>query len=104
MDGYGVKKNLPEKIEFTANGLRVGVTHGKGPADRVKENVGTVFDDHPDIIIFGHSHKPYNKKEEGTLYFNPGSATGGMFSGGGTFGVLDIGEDGLVKAEILESS
>ena len=104
MDGYAVKKNLPEKVEFTVNGLRIGVTHGKGSADRARENAGAVFDVRPDIIIFGHSHEPYSKKEEGTLYFNPGSATGGVFSGGGTFGLLEIGEDGSVRAEILESS
>jgi predicted phosphodiesterase len=27
-----------------------------------------------DVIVFGHSHRPYNGKVNGVLMFNPGSA------------------------------
>lgn len=30
--------------------------------------------DHPDVIVFGHSHKPFNQQIGRTLYFNPGYA------------------------------
>jgi uncharacterized protein len=28
----------------------------------------------PDVVVFGHSHKPFNQLINGTLYFNPGYA------------------------------
>ena len=28
----------------------------------------------PDVVVFGHSHKPFNEAIGGTLYFNPGYA------------------------------
>jgi uncharacterized protein len=31
-------------------------------------------DDAPDVVIFGHTHKPFAQQFQQTLYFNPGSA------------------------------
>ena len=28
----------------------------------------------PDVVVFGHTHKPFSEKIEKTLYFNPGYA------------------------------
>jgi uncharacterized protein len=28
----------------------------------------------PDVVVFGHSHQPFNERIGGTLYFNPGYA------------------------------
>lgn len=30
--------------------------------------------DKPDVVVFGHSHKPFNQTIGGILYFNPGYA------------------------------
>ncbi|HEY0456789.1 MAG TPA: metallophosphoesterase family protein [Verrucomicrobiae bacterium] len=28
----------------------------------------------PDVVVFGHTHKPFNERIDGRLYFNPGYA------------------------------
>jgi|ERR1700683_3361185 putative phosphoesterase len=45
----------------------------------------------PDIVIFGHSHKPYKAKVGPTLLFNPGSAGARRFSLPRTVGLMTLG-------------
>ncbi|MGB2630557.1 MAG: metallophosphoesterase family protein [Candidatus Omnitrophota bacterium] len=100
MDGADVRKSLPEKIEFKVDKITVGVVHGKGSASKIVDMVKKTFDKKPDIIIFGHSHAPYNKNIDGTLYFNPGSSTDRIFSPYRSIGIIEIdGND--IRAEII---
>ncbi len=50
-----------------------------------------------DIIVFGHTHKPESRKENGVLVLNPGEA-GGWLSGKSTVALLDLEKMG---AEIV---
>jgi predicted phosphodiesterase len=54
-----------------------------------------------DIIISGHSHKPLIKKENGILYFNPGSAGKRRFNLPVSVGKIKIIDDKL-SAKINE--
>jgi putative phosphoesterase len=101
MDGPEVRERLPEKVLFETGGKKIGVYHGKGPASRVIQTVKEAFDEKPDIIIFGHSHSPYNEKIDGTLYFNPGSSTDKIFSPYRSFGIIEIDGDNI-SAEIIK--
>ena len=91
MDSMALKRRLPEKDVFEVSGKHIGLIHGSGApwgiADRVKQQFSGV-----DIIIFGHSHEPYNCYIQGVLLVNPGQARN-------SFGLLHI-ED-CIKAEIL---
>ena len=44
----------------------------------------------PDIVIFGHSHRPYQARLGRTILFNPGSAGPKRFSLPRTVGLLSI--------------
>jgi putative phosphoesterase len=33
----------------------------------------------PHVVVFGHTHKPFNETLNGTLYFNPGYAGNSRF-------------------------
>lgn len=48
-----------------------------------------------DVVVFGHSHKPLIKHEDGVLYFNPGSAGSQRFSLPVSVGLLIL-KDGQV--------
>ena len=100
MDGPEVRNRLPEKILFEAGGKKIGVYHGKGPASRVVQTAKEAFDEKPDIVIFGHSHSPYNEKIDGTLYFNPGSSTDKIFSPYRSFGIIELDGDDI-SAQII---
>ncbi|HZV34027.1 MAG TPA: metallophosphoesterase family protein [Verrucomicrobiae bacterium] len=41
------------------------------PSDTVRRRVEL---DKPDVVVFGHSHRPFNEMIGRTLYFNPGYA------------------------------
>ena len=101
MDSRELKKRLPEKIVLEAAGKKIGIVHGRGPAFNVVKVVSRIFLERPDIIIFGHSHTPFNEKKNGTLFFNPGSATDKVFSQYCSFGIIEIDGDD-VRAEIVK--
>lgn len=96
MDLAELENTLPTKEIIQIKKKRIGITHGSGPPWwELPRRVKKVFDqDQLDIIIYGHSHEPYNEIIDGILFFNPGGAAN-------TFGILTI-EDGI-KGEILSS-
>jgi len=55
-----------------------------------------------DVLVFGHSHRPVNKKEGGVLLFNPGSPTDQFFAPYRSCGILEIGKE--VKGRIIRLS
>ena len=101
MDSMELSKCLPKKLIFTAGGKKIGITHGYGCKGDVVKNVMETFKEKLDIIIFGHTHNVINKKIDGTIYFNPGSATDMAISGKCSFGVIDI-EGDEINIEIIE--
>lgn len=73
---YAVKGNvdhgewaskLPFDVHLSLNGQRCYMVH------RRQDLAQAVLDSGLDVIIFGHSHKPYLGKHENTLLLNPGS-------------------------------
>lgn len=101
MDGFKVRKALPEKIVLKTCGKSIGITHGKGAPAGIVERAKKAFKDEKlDIIIFGHSHAPFNKVIDGTLFFNPGSPTDKVFAPYRSFGIIEI-EGNTIKAEIV---
>jgi len=65
------------------NGFRCDLFHG----DRVCSEV--VKPQRGDLLIFGHTHVLQLRKEEGTLYLNPGSIGFPKESNPATFAVID---------------
>ncbi|MCK9432010.1 MAG: metallophosphoesterase [Candidatus Omnitrophica bacterium] len=75
MDQDPVKKKYPSKLLLDISGYRVGLTHGSGPAAGLPESLKVIFKgDGCELIVFGHSHRPFNEVMDGVLFFNPGSA------------------------------
>jgi len=101
MDSAELRERLPEKIIFEAKGKKIGVIHGKGTSAQIMQVVKSSFNKKLDIIIFGHSHLPTNEKKEGTLFFNPGSATDKVFAPYCSFGIIYI-ENGNIRGEIIK--
>lgn len=51
------------------------------------------------IVVYGHTHIPENYWCESVLLFNPGSANC-SYGGRGTFGIIEIDEEGIVGSII----
>ena len=55
----------------------------------------------PDVVVFGHTHKPFAQQFGPTLYFNPGSAGQKRFSLPRTLALMEI-DDGVITYRFLE--
>ncbi len=86
--------------EFVTEGKRIIMAHGH--TFGVKYSLDAVTNEalsrRADIMLFGHTHIPYNRTQEGTLLLNPGS----IGSGRKSYAVLTI-EHGDVKADIIQA-
>lgn len=98
-DWFGVYPT--ERLE-ELNGRRVLVRHIFGELHQLDAAAHRVLDqEHPDVLVFGHSHRPYRQQVNGTLLFNPGSAGPRRFKLPRTVGLLTI-EPHAVTAEVVD--
>ncbi|MEX2627631.1 MAG: metallophosphoesterase family protein [Ilumatobacteraceae bacterium] len=93
--------HLPETLELTLAGIRIGMIHDSGPA---RGRAGRLHARFPtaDLVVFGHSHIPVD--EEGVAgqdLFNPGSPTERRRMPHPTIGVLEL-DDGRVRSSRIE--
>jgi len=102
MDEESLKKKLPLKEMFEAEGVKVGVYHGHGGGRNALANVQEQFkDDDVDLVIFGHSHQPFNEKIGKTVYFNPGSPNDAVRAPYFSYGRIELAA-GRIKPSIIK--
>ena len=101
MDSEEARKKLPEKEIFALGRFKACLMHGYGPPNGLIELLGSIFkEEKPDLIIFGHSHEPFNKTKGGILFFNPGSATDKIFAPYNSYGIIEINDK--IEARIIK--
>lgn len=91
MDSDELRGALPQQDQFILEGKTIRLLHGWGPPWGMADRVRRVFAD-ADVIIFGHSHVPWNELVEGPLLLNPGS-------GRHSYALLTIDEN--ITAELI---
>src|SRR5260370_37354031 len=92
---------LPIKREVVVGHCRIGIVHILGDS---KTHARVARREFPDarVVVFGHSHIPYNQEHDGQLLFNPGSATDRRRQPRCSIGVLDVDYDSeSVRGEII---
>jgi len=96
MDDPGIRKILPRRQIIECDSYKVGIYHGEGSSKRLLDVVQKEFENEDvDVVVFGHSHHPYNELLHGVLYFNPGSPNDNMFAPYCSYGILEIEGDHL---------
>jgi uncharacterized protein len=91
----------PETLELELEGLRVAMIHDSGPAGGRVARLRRRFPA-AELVVFGHSHIPMNRSEDGLRIFNPGSPTDKRRQSYGTLGELAILDGELARATIIE--
>ena len=69
-----VRLKLPIKSEIVVGHCRIGIVHILGEAHNRARVARQEFPS-ARVVVFGHSHIPWNEEVYGQLLFNPGSAT-----------------------------
>jgi len=93
---------LPRRELFQLGGVLIGIFHGNGAHGPVLDFVASEFQkDKVDVIIFGHSHQPFNEEINNVLYFNPGSPNDIVRAPYCSYGILEI-NNGNVVGKIIK--
>jgi putative phosphoesterase len=101
MDDSEVAEALPQRRIIPVAGIRIGLIHGWGGRQGLRERLlARLKPDHPDIIVYGHSHVAFWGEVNGTMMFNPGAAARNPYGDGGTVGRIEI-VDGNIEAVFL---
>ena len=83
---------LPIKREVVVGFCRIGIVHILGEShNRVK--VARREFPSARVVVFGHSHIPWNQDVNGQLLFNPGSATDRRRQPRGSIGMLHVDDE-----------
>ncbi len=102
MDIEPLATDLPEVFKKDFDGITISMTHSYGaPADAKKNAWNTLKSTKPDIVIYGHSHHPYNKYEDKVLFFNPGSLFDEDYAPYTSYGIIEIEKGKIIDSEII---
>ncbi|QEK11047.1 metallophosphoesterase family protein [Crassaminicella thermophila] len=101
-------RELPKKIELEVEGQKVLLVHGSPRKNneylyensKELEEIADII--HADIMICGHTHKPFHKKVKGIHMINAGSAGKPKHGNpNATYMIIDIDSNG-VRTQIVE--
>jgi putative phosphoesterase len=99
-DPWSIKDwGATDTAEVTLGGIRIAMVHDAGPREGRHKRMRKAFPD-ARVVVFGHSHIPWNENEDGLLLYNPGSPTWKRRAPFPSMGILWI-EDGEVEGEIF---
>jgi uncharacterized protein len=98
MDGAEVHLTLPVKKIISLADYSIGLIHGKYKIDIQQPMIRKEFDA-VDLIVYGHSHKPFWGEIDGVYFLNPGSPTDKRHAPYNSVALLEIGDN--LKAEIV---
>ena len=85
----------PQTVVATLASLKFLVHHIVTPGAMAHPIDRRIAVESPDVVVFGHTHKPFAEKFGRTLFFNPGSAGHKRFSLPRTVALMDCGADGV---------
>ncbi len=77
-----------KRIVYT-HGHEQNVKYGEQGLQRLAENTNA------DLVLFGHTHLPTERYENGVYYFNPGTI-GGIYTGKSTYGIITLTDGGIL--------
>lgn len=98
MDGHEVHQRLPSKKVIQIGRYRAGLIHGKFKIDIQREMIRKEFGN-VDIIVYGHSHRPFWGREGDVYFLNPGSPTDVIHAPFHSVAILEANDE--LKAEII---
>jgi uncharacterized protein len=91
----------PERLELDLDGLPVAMVHDSGPKTGRAARLRRMFPTSA-LVVFGHSHIPWDETVDGQRAFNPGSPTDRRRQPHATMGELVVADGQLRTARLIE--
>ncbi|WP_460843680.1 metallophosphoesterase family protein [Nocardioides marmoraquaticus] len=91
---------VPEVLETELAGVQVAMLHDSGPAKGRGPRLRRRFPD-ADLVVFGHSHIPWDETTDGQRALNPGSPTDKRRQPRPTMALLELADGRVVTAEVV---
>lgn len=103
MDESEVRKRLPPFGLLKVFMWKIGVVHNPGLFLRRRKMRALVKENRLNVLVFGHTHRPFVKWEEGVLFINPGSPTNPLppFTTRPTVALLKVSREGVKPRVIM---
>jgi len=103
MDSSDVQEELPRINSVDVEGWRIGVTHSLGIFHSLQKMRRVAKQNNFHVLVFGHTHRPFMKREDNIWFINPGSPTNPIpqFVVKPTVGLLRILSD-KIEPEIVQ--
>ncbi|MEO7039168.1 MAG: metallophosphoesterase [Candidatus Elarobacter sp.] len=100
-DGAEIRARFGRRKIVTVEQVRIGMVHGDGSGSTTKDRAVAAFEGEAvDVILFGHSHRPWIGCEGRVLVANPGSPTDKRMNPSYSYAVLTIdGGDARIALE-----
>lgn len=95
---FTMENHLPLTKEIEMEGVRIGICHGAGNPFGIENRLLYTFPD-ADIIIFGHTHRPFYGMVGGKFMLNPGSPVQNRGESHNSYAILTL-DKGVFHAEI----
>ncbi|MET0821034.1 MAG: metallophosphoesterase family protein [Aeromicrobium sp.] len=90
----------PPSLEIVLDGLRVAMIHDSGQKQGRAARMRRLFPD-AELVVFGHSHIPWDTEEDGQRLLNPGSPTDKRRQPRGTMAHVLIDEGRISSVTIV---
>ena len=90
----------PPTLELELGGLAVAMVHDSGARTGRTARLRRMFPA-ASLVVFGHSHIPWDEEHDDQRSFNPGSPTDRRRQPCGTMGLLDVERSRLRSARIV---
>ena len=55
-----------------------------------------IADEQPNVVVFGHTHMPYNEHHDGVLFLNPGSVSNPRGGNAPSVAIVECNESSLI--------
>jgi uncharacterized protein len=92
-DDPGYAYRPTERVEL--DGRKFLLHHILNPHHLTETLRGVLERQKPDVVVFGHTHKPFSEILNGTLFFNPGYAGQSRFGLPRSLAILHCGKAGI---------
>ena len=92
-DEAGFHYRETETVELA--GLKFLIHHIVAPHHLAEPIRARITREKPDVVVFGHTHKPFAERLESVLFFNPGYAGKSRFGMERTVAVLECDSRGI---------